>query len=70
MRKQILLLIVAAVSGVALNAQSLPEGTTALLPDGVTANIGQEKQFFKQKKPLHRRFSRKGLPCLLLGKRC
>lgn len=49
MCKKTLLLTAALVSSFGAVAQALPDGTTSLLPAGVTANIGQEKMFVKQK---------------------
>ncbi|MDE6077148.1 MAG: hypothetical protein K2G29_05390, partial [Muribaculaceae bacterium] len=49
MRKQALLLSSAAICCLGAVAQTLPEGTTALLPAGVKANITQNKQFYGQK---------------------
>lgn len=49
MRKQALLLSSAVLCCMGAVAQTLPEGTTALLPAGVKANITQNKQFYAQK---------------------
>lgn len=49
MLKQTLLLSAAAFCSFGAVAQALPEGTSSLLPAGVTANIGQEKVYYKQK---------------------
>lgn len=49
MKKQSLLLSAALMCSAGMFAQTLPEGMTALLPAGVTANIDQTKQFWAQK---------------------
>lgn len=49
MKKQSLLLGGALLCSAGLFAQSLPEGMTALLPAGVTANLSQTKHFDEQK---------------------
>ncbi len=49
MKKQALLISSALMCAAGAFAQALPEGTTALLPAGVTANLSQNKQFYAQK---------------------
>ena len=49
MKKKSLLLSAALLCAAGVSAQSLPEGMTALLPDGVKANIDQNKKFYAQK---------------------
>lgn len=49
MKKQALLVCSFLMCGVGVFAQTLPEGMTALLPDGVTANISQNKQVYAPK---------------------
>lgn len=49
MKKENLLLSAALLCSTGAFAQALPEGMTALLPDGVTANISQNKQVYAQK---------------------
>lgn len=49
MKKQSLLLSAALVCSAGITAQNLPEGMTALLPAGVTANLSQTKHLDEQK---------------------
>lgn len=49
MRKQSLLITASLIFGAMASAQTMPEGMTALLPEGVTANISQNKKFYAQK---------------------
>lgn len=49
MKKESLILSVALLCSTGVFAQALPEGMTALLPAGVTANISQNKQVYAQK---------------------
>lgn len=49
MKRQSLLLSAAMLSAAGVSAQSLPEGMTALLPDGVKANLSQTKHVQEQK---------------------